>query len=377
MKMLKLSVNIGNSYDIYIAEDLLCRQFLFDFIKNISDKCVIIADETVAKLYGEKILQSLNANNFIHSKLITFPAGEQSKTREIKQKIEDEMLRNKYGRDIVVVALGGGVTTDLAGFVASTYNRGVPIICCPTSLLAMVDASIGGKTAVNTPFGKNLVGSFFQPKAVFIDVSTLSSLPENEYKYAFVEILVHSLVYDKEMFDTIINNWKKLLCKDKGLLSELIYKNCQIKAAIVEQDEKDTGLRNILNFGHTIGHSIECCLNYNIGHGKAIAIGIIAESYISLLEGRLAKNVFEKIKSCIQMLGLDLRIPLIKKNDFFNAMKLDKKSLDGKPRFVLLDDIGSVYHEADKYSFGVTSEFLDQAFEYVVTEYTGEISRNA
>lgn len=374
--MLKLPVKLKTPYDIYIAQDLLQRDFIFDYIKGISDKCVVIADDFVGKIYGKQFLAALHSHGFLQAKLITFPAGEQSKTREIKQEIEDEMLRDKYGRDVVIVALGGGVTTDLAGFIASTYNRGVPIVYCPTSMLAMVDASIGGKTAVNTPFGKNLVGTFFQPTAVFIDVSTLDSLPEKEYKYAFVEILVHSLVYDKTMFETVISVWEKLLQKDRELLSDLIYKNCQIKAAVVEKDEKDTGLRNILNFGHTIGHAIECCLNYKIGHGKAVAVGIVVESYISLLAGHLSPAVFEKIKICVRRIDPNLNIPLLSKGNFYNAMRLDKKSLDGRPRFIMLSNIGCVYHVSDQYSFAITDEILEKAFEYLVNEFNREVQND-
>ncbi len=287
-----------------------------------SKRGVILVDEKISALHGAFI------QNLLGYELIAIPAR---KTRESKQAVEDELLKRRIGKDAVFVACGGGVITDLVGFIASTYMRGAPLVLIPTTLLAMVDAAVGGKTGVDTSFGKNLIGSFYLPEALFIDAQFLGTLPEIEMKNGLSEILKYGLIQDSQIWEKSAQ-WKEEL-------SFLIEASVACKVKIVEQDyEEKGGLRRILNFGHTVGHALEFLSNYQMAHGEAVALGCMAESYLSHQLGYLSSKDLESILQVYRSLGY--RFKKIEAKNFLEAMTMDKKSKMSEPRFVLIDRIG-------------------------------------
>lgn len=336
---------------------------LAEYCKNSPRRWVIITDSTVAPLFGQRL------QDFLQIDMITFPAGEAYKTRETKQQLEDQLLERHYGRDTGLIALGGGVVSDMVGFLASTYCRGIPVIYAPTTLLAMVDASIGGKTGVDTPFGKNLIGAFCSPKAVFMDINTLQSLPEKEWRDGIVETLKHGLITDAALVQELQENTKDFTLKPEWQL-DVITKSVAIKQNIVKQDEQDHGIRQLLNFGHTIGHAIETIEEYQISHGQAVAIGMLVEAYLSVLSGFLDKSVVAQIENILRLYQLPLKTSAFHNlSQFKKTMGLDKKAEKNIPHFVLLDAIGKV-HESDKqYTFAVDAKLLDEVLNWASTHF--------
>ena len=306
----------------------------------LPSRYAIICDTTVRELYGQKLHQNLTSKG-LDVKLFSFPSGEQYKTRQTKESIENELFENGFGRDTCIIALGGGVVLDMAGFIATTFCRGVPLVMVPTTLLAMVDASIGGKTGVNTPYGKNLVGSFYEAKKIIQDTSFLQSLPNDEIQNGIVEMIKHGLIGDSKYFDFLETHVQKLINLDRDSIEKAICDSVQIKTTIVKADSNENGIRNILNFGHTVGHAIEKISDYRIPHGKAVAIGIVAESYLSMKKTHLPKNSYERIKNIFRSYEIPFNIPVdITLSALKDAMVSDKKSLKGTPRFVLISEIG-------------------------------------
>lgn len=306
-------------------------------------KIVLIADIALKKLYAEKLAQHLNAL------LIYIPSGEKAKTREIKQQIEDQLFKAGCGRDTVILAMGGGATTDVVGFVAATYLRGVPLILIPTTLLAMVDAAIGGKTGINTEFGKNMLGSIYFPKTIVFDYEFLDSLPEVERMNGMSEILKMGLIANPELL--------------KGVDIERAAKT---KMAIVEQDPYEKGLRRILNFGHTVAHALERLSNYTIPHGQAVAIGCVVESYLSLSLGYLSRKDFDQIETFFPI----YRLPAsYKRKAFLQAMTADKKNKGGQVRFVLIDQIGRAMPFDGEYCRPVSDKELEGTLSYMEKRY--------
>jgi 3-dehydroquinate synthase len=289
--------------------------------KNIA----IITDTCVKKLYGDQLQNSL-AERGLKAKLFSFPAGEQSKSREVKERIEDEMFDEGFSRDTLIIALGGGIVTDLAGFVAATFCRGIPYISIPTTLLGMVDASHGGKVGVNTRHGKNLIGAFHRPLDVIVDLTFLQTLPQEELLNGKAEIIKYGLIHTKEILG-------------KALDVELIEECIRIKKEIVLLDPLDKGIRRILNFGHTFGHAVEKVYGYNISHGQAVALGMVLESNVSFECGLLSKDERDTITDLIQENGFTLSWDL-PHEVIMSALTADKKTMDGSPRFVLLEKIG-------------------------------------
>ena len=296
----------STSYSIYIDHHILESPLLTQYCRALNKRFVIITDSNLKKTWGEKLKQFLLKQK-LEVNLLSFKAGETYKTRETKQTLEDALMLQNYGRDTCLIALGGGVVTDLAGFLGATYQRGMPVIYMPTTLLAMVDASLGGKTGVNTFYGKNLIGTFTQPHAVFIDTHTLSTLPQEEWGNGWAEIIKHSLIADSDLFYLLEENISPVKFPNHKFLIDLIEKNILIKKNIVEQDEKEQGSRQLLNFGHTIGHAIETLENYRIAHGEAVAIGLLVESYLSVLYGYLENSVLKNLQSLLQQTGLVLQ----------------------------------------------------------------------
>jgi len=348
--------------EIEIENGFLSNQEkLFNAISPFGNRFAIITHENIAELYGNQLQQTLNAAG-LNTALFTFPAGEKNKSRESKAAIEDQLLSHSFGRDSCIIALGGGIVTDFAGFVAATFARGIPYVSIPTSLLAMVDASVGGKTGVNTPFGKNLIGAIHQPKKVIIDPDTLKTLPLKNLAEGFVEMIKHGLVADAAYFSFLETHSKELLSLDFNLLNKAIFESCKIKKAIVEEDEREGGKRRLLNYGHTVGHALEKLTDYTLSHGEAVALGLLVEGQFSTID-------IDRIRNILTLYGLPLQMPHISLDQLLNAMVLDKKSLKGKPRFVILQEIGSPLPFDGHYCSEVDPALLTKAFSATRLEY--------
>jgi 3-dehydroquinate synthase len=338
--MIKIKVNLGErSYPILIGHGLI-DALGFEIAKYLKNKkFMLITDSNVNKLYSKRLMNSLKENG-LSVNLAVIPAGEKYKDIEQAKIIYKECIKNNLHRDSSIIALGGGVISDLAGFAAATYMRGVPLVNIPTTLVGQVDAAIGGKTGINFE-AKNIIGSFYQPKLVIIDPNFLKTLPEAEIKNGLVEIIKYSIIKDAKLFRFLERNKQKIMELDKNSLLKVISRCCLIKARIVEKDEKENNVRAILNYGHTIGHAIERVSNYKIPHGKAVAIGMINEAKIARMLDLLDEKQERRIIELISKYNLveDMQF---KKRDILKAVGLDKKVLNEKIRFVLPTRIGKV-----------------------------------
>ena len=299
----------------------------------------IIADSHVAEAYGKRVRDA--AQKVAPTTLHTFPAGEWNKTRENWLTLTDQLLADGLGRDGAVLALGGGVTGDLAGFVAATLLRGVPYVQLPTTLLAMIDSSVGGKTGVDTIAGKNLVGAFHQPRAVIADVDTLSTLPRNQLVAGMAEALKHGAVADRDYFNLLLESREQILMRDPAILTGLVARSVEIKAQVVAEDEKEHGRRAVLNFGHTVGHAVEAAAGFSLLHGEAVATGMALEAELGVRmsitdagEARTLRTALERFSLPTELPG-DLRVERL-----VDAMRHDKKSRDQTIRASLIRRIG-------------------------------------
>jgi 3-dehydroquinate synthase len=295
----------------------------------------IITDATVAPLYGQALADRLRAS------LVSFPAGEASKSRHTWSLLTDQLLDAGIGRDGAILAVGGGVVGDLAGFVAATYLRGIPYVQVPTTLLAMIDSSIGGKTGVDTAHGKNLVGAFHQPRAVIADVTTLSTLPENHLLAGMAEAIKHGAVADAAYFEHLVSQHQAILSRRSEALMQVVHRSVEIKAAVVEKDVREQGPRAVLNFGHTVGHAIEAASDYRLLHGEAVAVGMISEGEIGTRVGTTDRDAVPRLRAALEAYGLPLAPPLaVRGSALLEAMMSDKKKRGGTPRFTLLRRLG-------------------------------------
>ncbi len=307
-------------------------------------KCAVITDQNVGKIYGKPVLQSLKRAGF-DAVLVTIPAGEKSKSLAIVEKCYDQLAAHRLERKSFIVALGGGVVGDLAGFVAATYLRGIPFVQVPTTLLAQVDSSVGGKVGVNLKAGKNLVGAFYQPRHVLCDLTALQTLPDREFRAGLAEIIKYGIIYDLALFERLGRDLKQILKRNPKVLSDLVARSCEIKAEVVGQDETESGLRAILNFGHTIGHGLEAISRYGkYLHGEAISIGQVGAAILSSRFLGLPETDVLRIREMFKSVGLPVRVRLnlSQRKELFNAMRLDKKVSGGELKFVLARKIGSV-----------------------------------
>ena len=353
-----------HSCSIYVVQNLLQEPSFIQKCQK-AHRWALITDHNIGNLFG-KSLQAYLRKEGINVELISMPPGEAYKSREIKAWIEDQMLQKGFGRDSGVIALGGGIVTDLAGFVASTYCRGIPLILIPTSLLAMVDASIGGKTAVNTPLGKNLIGTVYQPSAIFIDPSFLKELPFHELQNGFVECIKHGAILDSQYFDFLEKEHQSLLKKDPSLLEKAIVESCSIKLRVVQEDEHEHGLRRLLNFGHTLGHALEILTQHAIPHGQAVAIGMLGEGYLSRQLGHLSQESFERLEQIFKSYRIPLQLEQkLTPEDFQGVLKLDKKSIKSTPRFVILEDIGRCLPCEGHYCQSVDPKLLEDTLNWL------------
>lgn len=358
--MIKVKVELNkNSYEIYIGSGLLPRVGLWLKGKFSSDKAVIITDTSVRKLYADILEHSLTNAGFTVA-VLEVPPGEEQKTLATAGRLYNRLAEAFTERSSLILALGGGVIGDLAGFVAATYMRGVPFVQVPTTLLAMVDSSIGGKTAVDHGSLKNMIGAFYQPKMVVADVDTLKTLPKVELSNGMAEIIKHAVTRDKEFFDYLKENMTAAMSFNTGVLQDIIEKNARIKGQVVETDEKESGLRTMLNYGHTVGHAVETVMDFRIKHGQAVAIGMMAAAKISARLGFIREEEVNQLELLIHEAGLPVRVPEFnreEKEKLLEAIRHDKKVLDGKIRFVLLKSLGNAII-SDKVDTGLIGEVL-------------------
>ena len=341
MKNLKIDLN-ERSYDILISRNILSK--VGEFISNILEPCriIIITHPSVRKLFGDEIESGL-ANVGYSPNVIEIPEGETSKSLRQVELIYDRMLEMKCDRKSVLIALGGGVVGDLTGFTAATFQRGISFIQIPTTLLSQVDSSVGGKTAVNHPRGKNMIGAFYQPKLVVIDLNTLSTLPKNQLRAGLSEVVKYGVIADEKLFVFLENNIQKILSLDSKCLEYIVKTSCAIKARIVEKDERESKYRMILNFGHTFGHAIETLTNYTeYLHGEAISIGMVQAALLSVESGLCNKELPKRITNLLKEFGLPTQEHDLKSKDIIESMRHDKKNSHNKLRFVLPKSIGSV-----------------------------------
>ncbi len=355
----KIKPEKSYSYEIEIADNLF-EKMAADLKRwDLAHNYAVVSDSNVSKLYSHRISRALKSNG-LKFKLIIFPPGEKSKNSKIKELIESKMFEFKMGRDSAIIALGGGVVGDIAGFVASTYNRGIPYIQYPTTLVACVDSSIGGKTGIDTKFGKNLVGSFYQPKKVYIDIDTLKTLNKKEIKEGMAEVIKYGIIQDSGLFKYIDKNIDRIYSYDSKVLFHIIKKSCEIKSYIVENDEKESNLRKILNFGHTIGHAVEQLSKYEITHGNAISMGMNIEAKIAHINNILSKKDVEGICRLFRKAGLPTNISsTIKSKNILEVMKLDKKTRKGRIEFALPDKIGHMHHINGNYGLIVPEHIIN------------------
>lgn len=362
---------LGNEHttELSIGAHILQSKRLISQLSKIGCRFALVTDSRVEMLFGRKLAEELTKKG-LETILFSFPEGEEHKTRRTKEFLEDQMLEKGFGRDGAIIALGGGVVTDLAGFLAATYCRGIPLISIPTTLLGMVDASIGGKNGVNTSKGKNLIGSFYHPKAIFIDTHMLETLSENELRNGTAEIIKYGLISSPPIFEFLDQLHDRWLAVNQDFFQEIIYLSCLKKKDVIEEDPNETGLRRTLNFGHTVGHALELLECYKIGHGDAIAIGMIVESYISMKMGTLQREDFEKIFAMFKKYRFPLQISSdITIDNMIETMALDKKSLESVPRFVILKSIGQIDDCAGQYCKKIEPEILKDALKWMCKQF--------
>jgi 3-dehydroquinate synthase len=342
--MEKIRVELAErSYDIIIGSTILDK--LGENLKalNLSPNIAIVSNPTVFSLYGERVSESVKKTGF-NVVTVTVPDGEEYKDLLRVQYIYDELLRNKLDRYSALIALGGGVIGDMTGFAASTYMRGISYVQVPTTLLAQVDSSVGGKTGVNHSLGKNMIGTFWQPGLVWIDVATLQTLPKREVLAGLAEVIKYGVIFDKGLFDFLETNRGMILNLDYNALTHIIKRSCKIKAEVVAKDERESGLRAILNYGHTIGHAIETLTGYTqFLHGEAVAIGMYREAVLSHVLGFIGKEQVMRIKAVIDAYGLPSEMPPeVSADSLLASMQLDKKTVAGQLKFILPEKIGAV-----------------------------------
>jgi len=362
-KTLKSSISSGIQLQKGLCQN---TEHLVEELKATAKRVALITDSTVAELHANQLLSALQQGG-LEASIFSFSPGESNKVRATKARLEDQMCEQGFARDSCILAVGGGVVTDMAGFIAATFCRGIPLVSIPTTLLGMVDASIGGKNGLNHPLAKNMIGSIYQPLKIYIDPDILKTLPVAELKNGIVEMIKHGLIADSSYFDFMTDHAAEILQQQDNVLQKSISWGINIKKEIVEDDERETGRRRLLNFGHTIGHAIEQVSKYAISHGKAVAIGILTESYMAMQLEMLPKASFEKIDACLHKYALHFEIPT-----FFTpalltqAMTLDKKTIQRKPRFVMLEGIGKPYKCNGEFCMELDDKILNDSLKWML-----------
>jgi 3-dehydroquinate synthase len=345
--MQTLSVALAErSYPVHIGTGLLARaDLILPFLAQ--QRVAVVTNVTVAPLFLERFARALSAAG-VDVVRIVVADGEEHKDWRTLNSIFDILLERRCDRGSTLIALGGGVIGDLTGFAAATYQRGVPYIQIPTTLLAQVDSSVGGKTAINHPLGKNMIGAFHQPRLVLADMDTLKTLPVRELRAGLAEVIKHGLIRDRAFFDWLEGNLERLLARDPEALAHAVLRSVEIKAAIVAQDERETGERALLNFGHTFGHAIEAGLGYGTWlHGEAVAAGMVMAADLSRRLGYLSEADALRIRALLLRAGLPVAVKGMTPQRMLELMSVDKKARDGRVRFVLLERLGAAILRGD------------------------------
>jgi 3-dehydroquinate synthase len=331
------------TYDVLVEHGALERVGDIARAATRAYRYAVITDSNVAPTHAERVVESLGS---VGTRTFTVPAGEASKTRETWARLTDEMLESGYGRDAAIIAVGGGVVGDLAGFVAATFMRGIKYVQVPTSLIAMIDASVGGKTAVDTPRGKNLVGAFHQPAAVVADPSVLATLPVEHFRAGLAEVVKHGVIADAMLLERTVSDVPSLLdpsTRRPDAMEALIARSVEIKAEIVRRDERENGLRQVLNFGHTIGHAVEAAAGYTLLHGECVALGMLYEVTIAVKMGIASSGTARDVRRAVERIQLPTTLPQNLSADRLVAvMRSDKKMRSGALRFALPREIGTM-----------------------------------
>jgi 3-dehydroquinate synthase len=357
--MRTVNVSLGErSYPIFIGHGVLSELGGLCARLELGRRCAIVSDTRVARRYGRAAISSLKGAGF-DAVLVTVPPGETSKSLKMMERCYDELARHRLERKSFVVALGGGVVGDLAGFVAATYLRGISFVQVPTTLLAQVDSSVGGKVGVNLKAGKNLVGAFHQPRLVLCDLATLMTLSTREFRAGLAEVIKYGIIYDEALFARLERDLPLLLKRDAKVLAEVVARCCEIKAEVVAQDETETGVRAILNFGHTIGHAIEAVSGYGkYLHGEAISIGQVMAAALSVRASSLQTGDAARIARLFFRAGLptSIKLTVARQRALIDAMRLDKKVSGGEVKFVLARRIGHV-----EPGFKIAPEWIGEA----------------
>ncbi len=353
-----LAAQAEYSYPIYIGTDLLERELISKHISG--NQVLIVSNEVIASHYQSNLIDVIKQYHpNIQLDTIAIAEGEKHKTLDTFSQIIDCLMVNQHNRTTTLIALGGGIVGDICSFAAAAYQRGVNFIQVPTTLLAQVDSSVGGKTGVNHSLGKNMIGAFHQPQAVIIDTTTLKTLPKREFNAGIAEIIKYGLIYDRVFFDWLLDNSVNLVAGNDSL-DAAIKRSCEIKAAIVATDEREAGQRALLNFGHTFGHAIEALTQYKqLLHGEAVAIGMLMAADFSYRLGTLSQKEVTSVHSILQQFHLPTNVPGgINKEQFLNAMRADKKTINGKLRFITLNSVGNAIVN-DNYSMDALLQTLD------------------
>jgi 3-dehydroquinate synthase len=364
--MQTLTVHLNDrSYPILIGSNLLQSQTVLAAHIPAGD-VLLISNTVVAPLYADRVRQALPGRRLVE---VILPDGEAHKTLATASRIFDVMIANRLGRDVIVAALGGGVVGDLSGFVAACYQRGVSFVQLPTTLLADVDSAVGGKTAVNHPGGKNMIGAFHQPRAVIIDTDLLASLPAREFSAGLAEVIKYGLIRDAGFFDWLEANIEAVIAREPGALAYAIRRSCEIKAEIVSRDEREQGDRALLNLGHTFGHAIEAATGYvEWLHGEAVGLGLIAAADLSQRVGQLEGGQLRRLISLLARAGLPVESPKIGAERAFDYMRVDKKVKSGRVRLILLRGIGDAV---------MTADYPDAALQSTLAVQFGRVSAAA
>lgn len=367
-----VEVNLGaRSYSIYIEAGALERIGELSRQNALGRTVAVITDSTVGSLYAERVTSSLQHDGFqVH--VFQVPPGEETKSLRTAGNLYGKLIKARLDRKSTVVALGGGVVGDLAGFVAATFLRGVTFVQVPTTLLAQTDSSVGGKVGVNHRLGKNLIGSFYQPRFVVIDPCVLRSLPVRELQAGLGEVVKYGLIWDENLFHLLESSLERIIdASDLQLMETIIENCCRIKAEVVGKDEREGGLRRILNFGHTIGHALEAVTHYGFfRHGEAVILGMRAMSWLSYENGLLSKQDLERIDNLLQRIPVSRTLPAITSKGVLSKIHLDKKTSDGRLNVVLLSEIGQAVIKE-----GIEEEKIVRAISYLLDEGTVQAER--
>lgn len=347
-------------YQILLKEDFEGLAPLLHSLDAAERKICIVSDSVVGALYGDTVRGILENAGF-SVVLFTFPAGEASKNLSTVEKLYDFLIEHSFDRNDILLALGGGVTGDLTGFAAATYLRGIRFVGIPTSLLSMVDSSIGGKTGVDFKAYKNMVGAFYQPSAVYINVNALKTLSEREFLAGMGEVVKHGFIRDFEFYTFLKEHREEILGKNTEVLCSMIYRSLSIKKVVVERDPKEKGERALLNFGHTVGHAVEKLSNFSLLHGECVSVGMIAAAEVSVLRGTLSAEDSLKIRELLTAYGMRTKVPALEKEALLSVCHRDKKADGSRIKFVLLDALGNAFIDPE-----VSDEEIWSAFQTIL-----------